>query len=113
VATRSPHFCNHGGCTVLTSDTYCAEHAPLHEWTDERDSSGARGYDSKWRKVRAKYLSRHPLCQRCEEQGRVVLADVVHHIKPLDEGGPRLDQLNLMSLCRDCHEIIHGRKVQV
>lgn len=53
---------------------------------------------------------RHPLCSRCQEQGRIVMASVAHHVVPINDGGPRLDQANLRALCRDCHEIVHGRK---
>ena len=38
------------------------------------------------------------------------MASVAHHVVPINDGGPRLDQANLRALCRDCHEIIHGRK---
>ena len=108
---RSRHFCTHAGCRVLTSDTYCAEHAPMHlARIDYRGTSDARGYDSRWQRARERYLRRHPLCEQCEEQERFVIASVVHHIVPLDQGGARLDPENFMATCRSCHEIIHGRK---
>ena len=112
MATRSKHFCNHAGCNVLTADTYCAEHAPLHQYTDNRESADARGYDSQWRKVRDRYLRLHPLCERHDKQGRVLVASMVHHIIPLNEGGKKYDFDNLMALCFSCHEIIHGRKIE-
>jgi 5-methylcytosine-specific restriction enzyme A len=108
--TRSPHFCLHPGCRTLTVDAYCMEHAPLHQYTDNRENATARGYDNRWRALRDRYISTHPLCERCDMAGKTVMADVVHHIRPIDEGGPRLDARNLMALCRDCHEEIHGRK---
>jgi 5-methylcytosine-specific restriction enzyme A len=111
MATRALHFCGHVGCRTLTADSYCAEHAPLHEVReDHRDSASARGYDSLWHKVRNRYIASHPLCERCGERGLTVVASVVHHKVPLDQGGARFDQTNLMALCRDCHEQIHGRQ---
>ena len=111
MATRSKHFCNHAGCTCLTTDTYCPTHALLHlARIDYRETSDQRGYDSRWQQARARYLRRHPLCERCEQQDRVVIASMVHHIVPIDEGGERLDPDNFQALCRNCHEIIHGRK---
>jgi len=35
---------------------------------------------------------------------------VGHHIVPVEEGGALLDEENVLPVCRDHHEIIHGRK---
>ena len=35
-----------------------------------------------WRNGRLAFLSQHPLCQRCEAEGRVTAAAVVNHRKP-------------------------------
>lgn len=111
MAARSPRFCGHAGCNALTTDAYCPQHAPQHTGrTDLRGRSDQRGYDSRWQRVRERFLMRHPLCSRCQEQGRIVMASVAHHVVPINDGGPRLDQANLRALCRDCHEVIHGRK---
>ncbi|MBQ8698232.1 MAG: HNH endonuclease, partial [Schwartzia sp.] len=40
--------------------------------------------------------------------GRYVKASLVHHVKPLADGGTH-DEENLMSLCVACHEKIHRR----
>ena len=57
----------------------------------------------------ARHLAGHPLCEECKERGRYVLATLVHHVKPLADGGTH-DERNLMSLCVSCHERIHQRK---
>ncbi len=36
-------------------------------------------------------------------------ADVVHHLKPINDAGAKLDLDNLESLCRIHHEQIHHR----
>ena len=113
MATRALRFCNHAGCKRLISETYCEEHAPLHAvYADRRGRSDERGYDSAWQRARALYLRRHPLCERCIEKDRVRIASMVHHIIPISEGGSRLDPDNFKAMCRDCHEIIHGRKLE-
>lgn len=56
-----------------------------------------------WKRVRNLQLMQHPICQECERQGKVTPATVVDHIKPINEGGERLDQRNLQSLCETCH----------
>jgi len=74
-----------------------------------------RGYDqherygSTWKRIRDRHLAGHPLCEMCKEQGRYVLASLVHHIRPISDGGTH-EESNLMSLCASCHERIHQRK---
>ena len=49
-------------------------------------------------------MRQHPLCEDCEAAGRVVAAEMVHHIVPVVEA-PELRLLfsNLRSLCIVCH----------
>lgn len=52
---------------------------------------------------RARRLARtNGLCERCPDYGRVRLADVVDHIKPLALGGEDVDA-NTRNLCHPCH----------
>ncbi len=66
-----------------------------------------RLYDSaSWRKVlRPRQLQREPLCRMCKEQGKLVPAEIVDHIKP-HRGDPALffDENNLASLCKQHHD---------
>jgi predicted HNH restriction endonuclease len=42
---------------------------------------------------------------------KIAIATLVHHKKPVDEYPElRLEPTNFLGLCRDCHEIIEGRK---
>lgn len=70
----------------------------------KRASSAARGYDARWRKVRAAYLAANPVCVVCERRGRVVPATEVDHIKA-HRGNDTLfwDELNWQALCKPCH----------
>ena len=66
-------------------------------------------YNSKeWRKKRDEILTRsNGLCVICWLLGRVRSATSVHHIKKLREHfGLRLDDDNLIALCRSCHELV-------
>ena len=76
----------------------------FHKANDaRRGTSTARGYDWNWRKIRAAVLAESPLCLFCESTGRVVIATVVDHIKPLAEGGGN-ERENLRPLCKPCHD---------
>ena len=82
---------------------------PYHD-DASRGNSADRGYDRRWRKVRALKAKRDPLCEVCRKRGVVKALDVVHHNQSIEDAPElRLAMDNLMSLCRDCHEIIHGR----
>ena len=48
--------CNHPGCPELTENRFCVKHKNIHE----RKSANARGYDSRWRKARKRFLKANP-----------------------------------------------------
>ena len=60
---------------------------------------------TRWRKLRLIHLGASPLCRMCADQGRIVPARVVDHIKP-HRGDETLfwDSSNLQSLCAPCHD---------
>ena len=69
---------------------------------------------ARWRRLRRDTLTAHPLCQRCEEEGRVTAATEVHHVVPVEEamGIAAMERLmfdphNLRALCHDCHVRTH------
>lgn len=70
-----------------------------------RGSAASRGYDADWRRCRAAFLLKHPLCLFCETAGRVEEATVVDHIISIeDRPDLRLDWSNLRPLCKPCHD---------
>lgn len=96
---------------------YCEEHLYMVEQAERdrraavdkhRGSSTARGYDGKWRKIRARYLQVNQLCVECRKVGRYIPANEVHHIKALADGGTH-DSDNLSSLCKSCHSSITAK----
>ncbi len=66
---------------------------------------------TKWRKLRNKYLSEHPICERCG----AALATEVHHRIPLTKfvNDPEkmeqmaFDEENLMAVDSSCHVQLH------
>ncbi len=100
-------LCNHPGCSndAITRHDFCAAHKAAREASRQkrkdrgRASAAARGYDAKWRRVRAMYLRRHPVCVG-DDCGRP--AEEVDHILPLADGGTHKWE-NLQALCKSCH----------
>lgn len=63
-------------------------------------SKNKQVYNTKrWAITRRRKLTLDPTCQRCGNQ----LADHVHHITDLQQGGDPWNLDNLESLCHSCH----------
>lgn len=104
VVPRKPlRPCRNLGCAKLTEDKYCTEHKEFE--IKERATATKRGYDSKWRTARNRFLKVNPLCVRCKYEGELVKATVVDHIKP-HRGDKKLfwDESNWQALCKSCHD---------
>lgn len=93
--------CAQPRCDALVERGKCPTHA--RESERARGTSSERGYDSLWQRVRAQQLAVEPLCRHCLAVDRVTAAREVDHMKPLANGGERLDPVNLQSLCKPCH----------
>lgn len=72
-----------------------------------------------WKRIRRSVLQMdHWECQRCKEQKRYTKAKIVHHVNHVKKHPDMaLDiwytwqgekKRNLVSLCHDCHEAVHG-----
>lgn len=100
--------CSYPGCPKLTHGRFCVEHAKIAERNYrkyERDPEIDKRYGREWRKVRARYVAEHPLCEQCQKDSRLTPTQEVHHILPLSKGGTH-DFTNLMALCKPCHSRI-------
>ena len=73
-------------------------------WRTSGMTAAERGYGHQWRKARASFLRRHPLCVMCQAEGLTVAATVVDHINP-HRGDQRLfwDSSNWQPLCTTHH----------
>lgn len=75
-------------------------------------------YDTaRWRKLRLAHLQQYPLCQLCQQKGKVVSAIDIHHIISFMSTNDHLKRMylayspdNLMSLCKECHQQMHNSK---
>jgi 5-methylcytosine-specific restriction protein A len=58
----------------------------------------------RWQRLRRQKLQINPLCETCLQVGRIEVATIIDHHKPINQGGdpfPPLDQL--ASMCQGCH----------
>lgn len=49
------------------------------------------------------HLIQEPFCRSCKARGIYKAAQMVDHIRPINDGGAKLDDANLQSLCFSCH----------
>lgn len=94
--------CRNRGCSGRAErDGFCwpcwAVRPQPERRPDTRPSSYERGYDHKWRRIRAQFLRRHSVCVECGAE-----ANHVDHIIPLAQGGTH-QWNNLQPLCHSCH----------
>ena len=100
--------CSYPGCGRLTDGQYCDEHRFSIDRQYNRylrDPDTNKRYGRAWKKLRARFLLLHPLCEQCKCEGRLTAAEEVHHLLPLANGGTN-DAGNLMALCKSCHSKI-------
>jgi 5-methylcytosine-specific restriction protein A len=71
-----------------------------------------------WQLLRNKKIASQPLCEDCLANGRVTVAEEVHHRIPVEQGRDynEMRQLaynfsNLVSLCKACHRARHAPQV--
>jgi 5-methylcytosine-specific restriction enzyme A len=99
--------CTAPGCSRLCDGGKCPEHLGIERRIYDqgrRSPEAHRFYRSKqWLAVRQAHLRHEPLCRACKAAGRIVPGYAVDHIVPIADGGARLDEANLQSLCAACH----------
>lgn len=84
--------------------------------TDDYNAGRRKIYQSqRWRTLRLAKLTDTPLCEMCQKDGVIKQAIDVHHIVSFmstDDKTKRnalaYDYDNLMSLCKECHQLVHN-----
>ena len=87
---------------------YCEQHQKLMDKrydAYERSPVVKKRYGRAWKRIRDRYIGKHPLCKMCLKNHKTTPATEVHHIRPLSRGGTH-DEDNLMALCKPCHSKI-------
>ena len=94
--------CAKPGCHERTRGGRCVKHI-RPPWQHATPSRHARGYDSKWVKLRARVLVEEPYCACGRE------STTVDHIQPKSQGGTDA-RANLRGCCRRCQQSKAGRE---
>ena len=98
------HSCKFPMCAELIEgpERYCHEHKKkvFKDYNRGRETSTQRGYTKRWQVIRAQVLKEDPFC------GCGNVATRVHH---KDHDSHNHSRNNLISICKVCHEKIHGR----
>ena len=102
--------CAQPGCPELVVKGRCEQHARKTRQTydDGRGSARQRGYDGRWDRLSRRYRRNHPLCEDCLEAQRTTVTALVHHVIPVEDGGPMFDETNLRALCDGHHQAVHA-----
>lgn len=103
--------CAYPGCRELTVNRYCEQHQKLMDKrydAYERSPVVKKRYGRAWKRIRDRYIGKHPLCEMCLKNHKTTPATEVHHIRPLSRGGTH-DEDNLMALCKPCHSMITAK----
>lgn len=103
MANKARKYCAAFPCFYLAEDrsAYCHRHQP----TRAPKETDPFYLTVQWRKFRAWYISRHPICEQCEKEGRLTPAMMVDHILEISDGGALTSEENAQALCHKCHSI--------
>ena len=103
-----PTKCSALACKAerVEGSAYCEAHGGRPKLTAQRMAHNAPYKTAAWATIRAAQLSRRPLCERCEMDGRITSAAHVDHVFPWAVIGGESFRRNLFaSLCAPCHSL--------
>ena len=100
-------------------EEYAQDQITTGEWVRQLANTSWRGWNAfyhtaRWQAKRKDILRRdRKQCRMCRDKGRYTPATTVHHLKHLREYPElALTDDNLISLCSECHELVHPEKHQ-
>ena len=90
----------HGIYSTVSCETCKKERNEIYN--NSRDKEAESFYHTQqWRKLRARQLTKEPLCINFDKCGNV--ATIADHIQEVKDGGLKFDIENLNSICASCH----------
>ena len=76
-----------------------------------KQASTPRKRGRAWVEIRARWLRAHPLCNHCEQEGKVTAGQELDHVIPLHQGGAD-DESNYQTLCIKHHKAKTAKEAQ-
>jgi 5-methylcytosine-specific restriction endonuclease McrA len=103
---RTSRLCRCGRVVTGTCDT-CSNITAAS--ADDYRAGSSERYGHKWDRLSRAKRAASPLCERCERLGVVTVATEVHHIQKVSQRPDlKYEWSNLISVCRECHEILEN-----
>lgn len=95
-------------CGGVVDDNTCSRCGPKRESQRPNHkrygTDGKKLYGYRWEQFRTRFLSCNPLCVDCEDNGRVAIANEVHHVIKVSQRPDLMyDEGNCLPLCESCH----------
>jgi 5-methylcytosine-specific restriction protein A len=82
---------------------FCVEHGG---GTTDKGKANSKLYGQKaWANIRTRQLSKHPLCAKCNNEGKVTAATTVDHVFPHRRDTAAFKVNLFQSLCTACHTL--------
>jgi hypothetical protein len=89
--------------TKTQRSAYCIEHGG---GVTETGKANTKLYNQQaWDKIRARQLSKQPLCARCQHEGKITAASTVDHVFPHRRDAAKFKVNLFQSLCTGCHTL--------
>lgn len=96
--------CRQPGCpNLVEGGGYCDKHKSNYNRMRRDDEESVFYRSHAWRKLSEWYRRQHPVCEQCGQ----ALSEMVHHRRPIREGGDRFAVDNLQASCWKCHAREH------
>jgi 5-methylcytosine-specific restriction protein A len=110
--TSAPKACKVQGCAAFScDDSNClnkkqAVHKPIERTSTGIKRSSRIYHSNRWRKLRAAFMSKHPLCVRCLSYDIVTVAtDLDHVVAVAIDKSLQWKTSNMQPLCKSCHSV--------
>ena len=109
-------LCSYPSCNTLIDqhESRCSKHKVNRIPFENAIRTNAGLYNTvKWRKMRKQVLKETPCCFRCGISVKEAAMEVHHIIPPKGNEELFFDINNLVSVCKQCHNVITAKEIKI